>query len=100
MPGRGEFDALRTYRYVYAKYSTGESELYDLDRDPDQLQSRHADPAYAVVRGRLARRLATLEDLRGSGLPHPAAGAAAAARLPRARLRKRDRVGALPRATA
>ena len=67
VPGRGEFDALRTYRYVYAKYSTGESELYDLDRDPDQLQSRHADPAYAVVRGRLARRLATLKTCVGAG---------------------------------
>ena len=45
----GEFDALRTYRYLYAKYSTGESELYDLDRDPYELQSRHAD---ARLRGR------------------------------------------------
>ena len=66
VPGRGEFDALRTYRYVYAKYSTGESELYDLERDPDQLQSRHADPAYALVRGRLARRLAALKDCVGA----------------------------------
>jgi arylsulfatase A-like enzyme len=67
VPGRGEFDALRTYRYLYAKYSTGESELYDLDRDPYELQSRHADAAYADVRGRLARRLAELRTCVGAG---------------------------------
>ena len=29
----GEFDAICTYRDVYAEHSTGESELKDLDRD-------------------------------------------------------------------
>jgi N-acetylglucosamine-6-sulfatase len=60
-PNSGEFDAIRTYRYVYVEYSTGERELYDLERDPDQLESRHADPAYAEIQALLARRLAALE---------------------------------------
>ena len=32
----------------------GERELYDLQRDPDELQSVHADPAYASVRATLS----------------------------------------------
>jgi hypothetical protein len=31
------------------RYSTGEEELYDLQTDPFELQSRHADPAMASV---------------------------------------------------
>ncbi len=65
-PGKGEFDALRTYRYLYAEYSNGDRELYDLDRDPYELQSRHADRAYASVRKKLARRLASLKNCAGS----------------------------------
>jgi N-acetylglucosamine-6-sulfatase len=40
-------------------------ELYDLRRDPDQLASRHRDPAYADVRARLARLTERLEDCAG-----------------------------------
>jgi N-acetylglucosamine-6-sulfatase len=65
VPGKGEFDALRTYRYLFAKYSTGERELYDLERDPDELESRHADLSYARIRRGLARRLALLKDCMG-----------------------------------
>jgi len=59
------FDALRTYRYLYVQYVNGSRELYDLDRDPNQLQSVHADPAYADVRAELARRLAALKNCVG-----------------------------------
>jgi N-acetylglucosamine-6-sulfatase len=41
-------------------------ELYDLDRDPHELESRHADPAYADVRRDLAERLAHLRACRGA----------------------------------
>src|SRR5919109_1004002 len=44
------FTALRTARYLYAEYSNGERELYDLVRDPDQLTSLHADPAHQALR--------------------------------------------------
>jgi arylsulfatase A-like enzyme len=54
------FDALRTYRYVFVQYVNGERELYDLEHDPHQLQSVHADPAYAVLQAELAGRLAAL----------------------------------------
>jgi N-acetylglucosamine-6-sulfatase len=59
------YEALRTYRYLYARYRTGERELYDLERDPHQLTSVHADPAYAGVRAQLARRLASLATCAG-----------------------------------
>lgn len=52
--------AVRTRRYLYAEYESGERELYDLATDPYQLDSRHADAQYDSVRVRLARRLARL----------------------------------------
>src|SRR5205823_4265586 len=39
------FEAIRTKRYLYAEHSTGEQELYDLNKDPFELQSRHNAPA-------------------------------------------------------
>ncbi len=54
------FDALRTYRYVYVQHANGERELYDLERDPHQLTSLHADPAYAGVQAELSLRLGQL----------------------------------------
>ena len=96
VPGRGEFDALRTYRYLYAEYTTGERELYDLERDPYELQSRHADPALRG-RARAARPQAVEpEGLRRPFLPHAAPGADARAGLQRTRLRQRARTRGLP----
>jgi N-acetylglucosamine-6-sulfatase len=66
------FDALRTYRYVYVEHANGERELYDLERDPHQLRSLYLDPGYAAIRGKLAARLAALEDCAGAAcLPRP-----------------------------
>jgi N-acetylglucosamine-6-sulfatase len=59
------FSAIRTSRYVHAEYGSGERELYDLRNDPGELQSRHADPAYARVAADLARRLARLRACAG-----------------------------------
>lgn len=39
--------AVRTERYLYAEYRDGSSELYDLRRDPYQLESRD-DPVLAA----------------------------------------------------
>jgi N-acetylglucosamine-6-sulfatase len=61
------FEALRTYRYVYVEYVTGERELYDLERDPHELRSVHDDPAYAPIRAQLARRLRALRVCAGRG---------------------------------
>jgi N-acetylglucosamine-6-sulfatase len=62
---RAPFDALRTYRYLYVEYATGERELYDLRTDPYQLQSLHANPLYAPLVHRLSLRLAALRGCRG-----------------------------------
>jgi N-acetylglucosamine-6-sulfatase len=64
-PGAATFAALHTPRFVYAEHGSGEKELYDLSLDPDQLQSRHADPAYDAVRTRLAQRLFDLRRCTG-----------------------------------
>jgi len=45
----------------WVEYETGERELYDLRRDPFQLENRVADPDYARERVRLERRLRELE---------------------------------------
>ncbi len=46
---------LRTGRYAYFRYTTGEGELYDLFTDPLELRNRYDDPAYADVRRDLTR---------------------------------------------
>jgi N-acetylglucosamine-6-sulfatase len=61
------FTALRNYRWKYIEHTTGEVELYDLERDPDELVSLHADPALAPLRAELATRLAALRGCAGSG---------------------------------
>ena len=58
---------LRNYRYKYVEYATGESELYDLERDPYELNSLHASAALAGLRAGLARRLHALERCKGAG---------------------------------
>jgi N-acetylglucosamine-6-sulfatase len=65
-PGDGQYVALRAANFLYVEHATGERELYDLRNDPYELQSRHADPAYAAVRDDLARRLAHLRSCNGA----------------------------------
>ena len=61
------YKAVRTTRWLYVRYESGESELYDLQADPDELDSRHADPRYRPVVVVLRRLLARLADCAGSG---------------------------------
>jgi arylsulfatase A-like enzyme len=56
-PGAGHFDAIRSRNFLYAEYATGERELYDLERDPSELTSQHANPAYDSIKASLAARL-------------------------------------------
>ena len=60
------YNAIRTPRFKYVEYTSAERELYDLARDPNELQSLHADQRYAAIRTELARRLATLRTCRGA----------------------------------
>ena len=57
---RGFVDArttigLRTARYKLVRWASGAVELYDLERDPNELTNVVRDPAYAAVRDRLTR---------------------------------------------
>lgn len=52
--------AIRTTTHKYIRYSTGEEELYDLVADPFELQSRHADPAFAAIKAQLRAELQSL----------------------------------------
>lgn len=67
--GKPWYTAIWTRRYVYIEHSTGETELYDLVTDPNQLTSRHADSEYAKVRRDLARRLKALRRCGGDTCP-------------------------------
>jgi arylsulfatase A-like enzyme len=62
---------IRTPRYKYVRYSDGDAELYDLDRDPNELTSRIADPAYAAVRDELHRLWLDYEDCLGASCRAP-----------------------------
>ena len=59
------YRAVRTDRYVYARYGTGEEELYDLLTDPFELQSRHSDASLATVEAALGRLLDQLSECGG-----------------------------------
>jgi hypothetical protein len=59
------FTGIRTPRFVYAEYATGEHELYDLATDPDEMRNLQGNPAYAAVEAELARRLSSLRDCAG-----------------------------------
>lgn len=69
-PDRGNLDrwytGIRTKRYVYVDYNTGERELYDLRRDPLQLRNLAGRSSHQVVEGRLRTALAALEDCTGA----------------------------------
>jgi N-acetylglucosamine-6-sulfatase len=60
------FEAIRTERYKYVEYNTGEKELYDLQSDPFELRNRHGAPAYASVEAQLATRLHKLQNCAGA----------------------------------
>jgi arylsulfatase A-like enzyme len=59
------FSALRNYRWKYVEHTDGEKELYDLERDPDELNSLHADPAFGRLQATLAARLHALQTCAG-----------------------------------
>jgi N-acetylglucosamine-6-sulfatase len=55
-----DYTAVRTGRHLFARYATGETELYDLKNDPYELQSLH-NTASTELKSRLASRLDALE---------------------------------------
>ena len=49
-----------------SEYTTGEKELYQLARDPYELNSQHINPAFDAMKTNLANRLARLRQCKGS----------------------------------
>ncbi len=54
------YRAVRTQRWLYVRWHGGSRELYDLQRDPDQMHSRHAGRRHRQIRRKLARKLRAL----------------------------------------
>jgi N-acetylglucosamine-6-sulfatase len=54
------YKAVKTARYLFVRYATGERELYDLSNDPHELRSFHKTASTELKR-RLATRLDALE---------------------------------------
>lgn len=44
---------IRTARWKYIRYNDGDGELYDLQQDPNELESHYGDPAYAQIQAEL-----------------------------------------------
>ena len=65
------YKAVRTARWLYVEYESGARELYDLQADPEQLDSLHADLRYREVRAALARMLLRLQDCAGADCRAP-----------------------------
>ena len=84
------YRAIRNERFLYVSHTSGERELYDLSRDPFQLQNLDGDLRYEDVQLALAARLRTLRRCRGSRCrARPALGVALTARTRRGHRRVR-----------
>jgi N-acetylglucosamine-6-sulfatase len=57
--------ALRTTRFKYVVYEGGDRELYDLQLDPAEKESRHDDPAYAKTMVWMASLMASMRSCAG-----------------------------------
>lgn len=53
------YQGVRTDRYLYDDYGSGEQELYDLRADPFELQNQAGNPIYAPVQSALQRLLSS-----------------------------------------
>jgi hypothetical protein len=54
---------LRSSRWKFTDYASGERELYDLLNDPYELQSQHNNPAYSGILTDMAARLEPMKGL-------------------------------------
>jgi N-acetylglucosamine-6-sulfatase len=61
-----DYKAVRTSRWLYIAYDSGERELYDLRADPEQLNSLHDDPRYQDLREALQRVLVRMATCAGA----------------------------------
>ena len=61
------YAAVRSGHFLYVEYETGDEELYNLVKDPDQLESVAGDLEFADKQRALADALKRLRDCRGEG---------------------------------
>jgi N-acetylglucosamine-6-sulfatase len=61
------YRAIRTDRYLYVLYANGQSELYDMRRDPKQLRNLSTDSRYKFVRRFLRQNMFALSACAGAG---------------------------------
>ena len=71
------YEAIRTNRYLFVAYSNGQSELYDMKRDPAQMDNQTDATAYRQVRAWLLKLLigyssCSGESCRAESGPEPA----------------------------
>lgn len=59
------WNMLRTMQYAYVEWNSGEKELYDMNSDPYQLRSLHADPGKADLIAQLSSRLSEMKRCSG-----------------------------------
>ena len=59
------YAAIRSGHFLYVDYATGDEELYNLNKDPYELESLAGDPAYAAKQEALAAALDQQRDCRG-----------------------------------
>jgi N-acetylglucosamine-6-sulfatase len=64
--GAPAYRSIRTDRYEYTVYANGQTELYDMWRDPAQLRSLARDPRYRYVRKWLYNALIPLSSCGGA----------------------------------
>lgn len=62
---------VRTARYKYVRWASNQEEFYDLLADPNELQSRHKDPAYAELLGRFRQLWQDYSDCRADACRAP-----------------------------
>jgi hypothetical protein len=60
------YAAVRSPNWLYAEHTTGEKELYNLARDPYELNSQQNNPSLDAIKTNLANRLARLRECKGS----------------------------------
>ena len=68
------YRAVRTERYLFARYANGFRELYDLAEDPFQLDNVASAPAYRTLRRSLSSDLRQLTDCAGRSCRRVGAG--------------------------
>jgi N-acetylglucosamine-6-sulfatase len=67
-----DYEGIRLGPYKYIAWPDGEKELYDINRDPNELNNVARDPNYFPVRNFLHRELRRLEDCHGLECREPA----------------------------